>query len=78
MSESSAKPVSGKELLVRINHRLAAKGKVAVMNHLGDEPGDCHIIDISTNRLLENGLDLESLGLETGALGEGEYLDRQA
>lgn len=77
MSEASTKPVSARELLVRINHRLAAKGKVAVLNHSMDDPGDCHIIDISTNHPLEKGLDLEALGAETGVMEDGEFLDRQ-
>ena len=78
MSESKPVAVSEKDLIVRINHRLAAKGKVVVKNHSDDDPGDCHIIDISTNFILEKGLDLEALRLESGALGDGEYLDRQS
>ena len=34
MTESSSRAITAKDLLVRINHRLAAKGMVAVLNHL--------------------------------------------
>lgn len=77
MTESSSRAITAKDLLVRINHRLAAKGMVAVLNHSADQAGDCHIIDISTNRMLEQGLDLETLSADSGALEVGEFLERQ-
>lgn len=71
--------LSAREVLARVNRRLAAEGSMLKRcrqdSHNHDELGDYYMVNLNSNGIFKVQCELEEEARELGVLGEWEVLD---